>query len=375
MLTPSSEEMHPAVKSYDLEQDRYLANETALFEKAKALHQKIYTIDSHCDTPLFFKYGIDIGKNNPPFKVNPKALGAEKEDKTVDYILKVDIPKMKTGLLDATIMVAYLSQGARTPKASQLAFEKAVSIIKQVKQQIEKNSSVVAQASTVSDLKKNKSAGKKSIFIGIENGYAIGQDISNIQRFAELGVKYITLSHNRNNDICDANAGKTEHNGLSEFGKEVVKEMNRCGIIVDISHTSEKTSFDVLAVSRHPIIASHSSAKALCNHPRNLSDNLMKAIANKGGVIQICLFTGFLKKGSLASVKDAVDHIDYIVRLVGIDYVGIGSDFDGGGGIRGLQTVSDFPQITMELIRRGYSDEDIAKIWGKNLMRVMEAVK
>ena len=151
--------------------------------------------------------------------------------------------------------------------------------------------------------------------------------------------------------------------------------MNRCGIIVDISHTSEKTSFDVLAISRHPIIASHSSVKALCNHPRNLSDKLIKAIANKNGVIQVCFYHGFLKKGGTASLKDAIDHIDYIVRLVGIDYVGIGSDFDGGGGIKGLQSANEFPQITMELIRRGYSDTDIAKIWGGNLMRVMEAVK
>ena len=354
---------------------RYIVDEAALFERAKALHQKICTIDSHCDTPMFFKYGIDIGKTNPPLRVNPKELGAENEDKTVDYRLKVDIPQMMKGMLDAVFMVAYLPQGARTPKASQQAFEKAFNIINQIKQQIENNSTVAAQGYTVSDLKKNKTEGKKSIFIGIENGYAIGQDIGNIQRFAELGVKYITLSHNGNNDICDSNSGNVEHNGLSEFGKEVVKEMNRCGIMVDISHTSEKTAFDVLAISQYPIIASHSCVKALCNHPRNLSDPLIKAIANKGGVIQVCLYHGFLKRNGIASVKDAVDHIDYIVRLVGIDHVGIGSDFDGGGGIKGLQSANEFPQITMELLRRGYSDEDIAKIWGVNLMRVMETVE
>jgi microsomal dipeptidase-like Zn-dependent dipeptidase len=280
---------------------------------------------------------------------------------------------MEKGMLDAVFMVAYLPQGMRTLKASQQAFEKAVSIINQIKRQIENNSAVVAQACTVSDLKKNKAGGKKSIFIGVENGYAIGKDITNIKRFADLGVKYITLSHNGNNDICDSNSGPVEHNGLSEFGKEAVKEMNRCGIIADISHTSEKTAFDVLAVSRYPIIASHSSVKALCNHPRNLSDQLIKAIADKGGVVQICLYHGFLKKSGPASVKDAVDHIDYIIRLVGIDYVGIGSDFDGGGGIKGLQSANEFPQITMELIRRGYSDTDIAKIRGGNLMRVMVA--
>jgi microsomal dipeptidase-like Zn-dependent dipeptidase len=195
-----------------------------------------------------------------------------------------------------------------------------------------------------------------------------------VERFAQMGVRYITLSHNGDNDICDSNKGHAEHNGLSKFGKEVVREMNRLGIMVDISHTSEKTSFDVLAISKYPIIASHSSVKALCNHPRNLSDPLMQAIAAKGGVIQICLYSGFLKKRGKATVKDAVDHIDYVVKLVGIDYVGIGSDFDGGGGITGLQSANEFPKITMELIRRGYSDDDIAKIWGGNLIRVMKAV-
>jgi len=353
---------------------RYLVDEAALFKRAKALHKKMYTIDSHCDTPTYFKYGIDIGQNNSSMKVNPKELGAENENIIVDYTLKMDIPKMRKGMLDAVFMVAYLKQGERTPEASQQAFEKAVSIIAQIKRQVDNNSTMVAQARTVSDLKKNKAEGKKSIIIGVENGYAVAQDINNIKRFAELGVKYITLSHNGNNDICDSNTGNVEHDGLSEFGKEVVKEMNRCRIMVDISHTSEKTSLDALAISRYPVIASHSSVKTLCNHSRNLSDKLIKAIADKGGVIQICVYNGFLKKGGMASIKDVVDHIDYVVRLVGIDYAGIGSDFDGGGGINGLQTANEFPQLTMELIRRGYSDADIAKIWGGNMMRAMEAV-
>jgi len=354
---------------------KYLVSEAALFEKAKVLHQKIYTIDSHCDTPMYFQYGIDIGETDSLLKIHPKELRAEKENEMVNYTLKMDIPKMQKGMLDAVFMAAYIPQGTRTPKASQQAFDKTVTIIEQIKRQIEKNQTAVAQGRTSLDLKKNKAEGKKTILIGIENGYAIGQDINNVERFAKLGVKYITLSHNRNNDICDGNAGKTEHNGLSEFGKEVIKEMNRCGIIVDISHTSEKTSLDVLSISRHPVIASHSSVKTLCNHPRNLSDKLIKAIANNGGVVHICLYSGFLKKDGNASLKDAVDHIDYVVKLVGINHVGIGSDFDGGGGIKGLQTANELPQITMELIRRGYSDTDIAKIWGGNLMRVMEKVE
>jgi microsomal dipeptidase-like Zn-dependent dipeptidase/gamma-glutamyl-gamma-aminobutyrate hydrolase PuuD len=352
---------------------RHFLTEASLFEKAKALHEKIYTIDSHCDTPLYFKYGIDIGKKNPVLKLNPKNLGADSENEYVNYELKVDIPKMQEGMLDAIFMVAYLPQGARDAKTLQKTCDKAIATINQLKQQIENNKDIVAQACTAADLKKNKSENKKSIFIGIENAYAIGNDIKNVERFARMGVKYITLSHNGDNDVCDAAVNsRQEHKGLSDFGKEVVKEMNRLGILVDISHTSEKTSFDVLEISEYPVIASHSSAKTLCNHPRNISDKLMHAIAEKGGVIQICLYTAFLKKGGKATVKDAVNHIDYIVKTVGIEHVGIGSDFDGGGELKGLKAVNEMPQITMELIRRGYSDEDIAKIWGGNLLRVME---
>ncbi|MDR3219555.1 MAG: membrane dipeptidase [Dysgonamonadaceae bacterium] len=353
-----NEELHPTVTDYDLERDHYEIEPVrmaAAYDKVKALHKKIYTIDSHCDTPMFFSQGIDIGKKN---------------NKT-----KVDIPKMQEGMLDAVFMVAYLPQGARTAAASQKAFDKAVSIINQIKQQVEKNKDLVAIANSVEDLKKNKAESKKTIFIGIENGYAIGKDIRNVEYFARMGVKYITLSHNGDNDICDSNRGNKEHKGLSEFGREVVREMNRLGIMVDISHTSEKTSFDVLEISQYPVIASHSSVKALCNHPRNISDKLMKAIAAKRGLIQICFYKGFLKKDGQAKLKDAIDHIDYVVKSVGVDYVGIGTDFDGDGGIPGIQNASEAPQITLELLRRGYSDEDIAKIWGGNLIRVMEAVK
>jgi len=211
--------------------------------------------------------------------------------------------------------------------------------------------------------------------LGVENGYGIGKDLANLQKLADRGVIYITLSHNGQNDICDSHEGKPEHNGLSEFGKQVIKEMNRLGIIVDISHTSEKTSFDALEISKYPVIASHSSVKALCNHSRNISDDLMKAIATKGGVIQVCLYGDFIKEDGKATVKEVVDHIDYIVKKVGIDYVGIGSDYDGGGELIGLTNAGDMPQITLELLRRGYSEKDIAKIWGGNFMRVMKTVK
>jgi len=334
---------------------RGLADESELFRRAKELHRKIYSIDSHVDTPMLMDQGIDFGKR--------------------DARAQVDLPKMKEGLLDAVFMAAYLPQGPRTKAASENAYKKTVAIIEWVKQQVERNSGAVALARSSADLKKNKAAGKKTVFLAIENGYAIGKDIGNVERFARMGVMYITLSHNGDNDICDSNQGKGEHGGLSEFGKAVVREMNRVGIIVDISHTSEKTSLDALAVSKLPVIASHSSAKALRDHPRNVSDKLLAAVAKNGGVVQVCLYGNFLKRGGKATVKDAADHIDYIAKKAGIDHVGIASDFDGGGGITGLNAANEYPQLTMELLRRGYSDADIAKIWGGNILRVVDAVK
>ncbi|GHT72616.1 hypothetical protein AGMMS50262_01850 [Bacteroidia bacterium] len=354
---------------------KHVVSEAELYKKAKEIHRRIYSIDSHTDTPMYFKYGIDIGKKNPILKVNPKDLGAETEAGLVDYELKVDVPKMQDGMLDAVVMVAYLPQGVRDAKNSQKTVDKTFSILNTLLKQIENNQSVVGQAKTAADLQRLKKEGKKAIFLGIENGYGIGKDLANLQKLADMGVVYITLSHNGHNDICDSHKGQPEHNGLSDFGKQAVKEMNRLGIIVDISHTSEKTSFDVLSVSTQPIIASHSSVKALCNHSRNISDKLMKAIAEKDGVIQICLYSGFLKKSGKATVQDAVNHIDHIVKTVGIDHVGIGSDFDGGGGIKGANAANELPQITMELLRRGYSEEDIAKIWGGNFLRVMQQVQ
>ncbi|GHT50705.1 hypothetical protein FACS189440_18590 [Bacteroidia bacterium] len=354
---------------------KHVVNEAELYRMAKEIHQDIYSIDSHCDTPLFFQFGIDIGKKNPVLKINPHLLGVKTEQSTIDYQLKVEVPKMQKGLLDATFMVAYLKQGARDAKTSQKTVAKTESIIKELIRQVEQNQDVVGIAKSTDDLKRLKQEGKKAIFIGIENGYGLGKDINNVQKFADLGVRYITLSHNGDNDICDAAVDShSEHNGLSEFGKEVVKEMNRLGIMVDISHTSEKTSLDAVELSQYPVIASHSSVKALCNHPRNISDKLMHAVADKGGVIQICLYTYFLRKDGKATVRDAVDHIDYVVKTVGIDHAGIGSDFDGGGGIKGVNAANEMPQVTMELLRRGYSKEDIAKIWGGNLMRVMDIV-
>jgi microsomal dipeptidase-like Zn-dependent dipeptidase/gamma-glutamyl-gamma-aminobutyrate hydrolase PuuD len=355
---------------------RQVVSEAELYRMAKDIHKTIYSIDSHCDTPMYFPYKIDIGKRNPLLKINLHQMGETSGEQFANYQLKVEVPQMQDGLLDASFMVAYLKQGKRDEKTLQKTVEKTESIIKELTRQVENHKDIVGIAKSTGDLKRLKKEGKKAIFIGIENGYGLGKEISNLKKFADMGVTYITLSHNGDNDICDAAVDShSEHNGLSEFGKEVVKEMNRLGIMVDISHTSEKTSLDVLEISRFPVIASHSSVKALCNHKRNISDKLMHALADKGGVIQICLYNYFLRKDGKATVKDAVDHIDYVVKTVGIDHVGIGSDFDGGGGIKGVNAANEMPQITIELLRRGYSEEDIAKIWGGNLMRVMDNVQ
>lgn len=336
---------------------RFFITEAQTFHKAKDLHKKILSVDTHCDTPLEFKKsGFDIGKRE---------------------INQVNIPKMEEGMLDAIFFAAYTAQGPRDAVSSQKTVEKIEGLIKGIHKQVENNKDLCGIAYTANDLVKLKSEGKKAIFIGIENGYGIGKDIENLARFKKMGVNYITLCHTKDNDICDTSSDtKHEWNGLSPFGKQVVKEMNRQGIIVDISHVGEKTFWDVIELSKQPIIASHSSVQALCYHDRNLTDKQMQAIAKNGGVVQICLVDLFINKDTKkASLTDAIDHIDYAVRVAGIDHVGIASDFDGGGGLIGCAGSNDMINITVKLIERGYSDEDIAKIWGGNFLRVLTTVQ
>lgn len=335
---------------------KHTVAQAELFRRAKELHKRILSVDTHCDTPLEFKQpGFDIGKRETN---------------------QVNIPKMEEGMLDAIFFAAYTGQGPRDKASSKKVVDKIEGLIKGIYTQVEQNKEICDIAYTVDDLIRLKAEGKKAIFIGIENGYGIGKDISNIERFKKMGVNYITLCHTKPNDICDSSSDKAEWNGLSNFGKEVVKEMNRLGILIDISHTSEKTFFDVIHLSKQPIVASHSSVMALCKHDRNLTDKQMQALAKNGGVVQICLVDLFINKDrSKASLMDAIDHIDYAVKVAGIDHVGIASDFDGGGGLIGCNGSNDMINITMKLIERGYSDEDIAKIWGKNFLRVLSQVQ
>ena len=292
-----------------------------------------------------------------------------------DPQLCVDFCKMREGHLDASIMVAYLPQGERNEET----FAKVTAETHRILDEIERRVAAVpgvALAATPADLYRNKTLGKLSVMRGIENGYALGRDIRNVEAFRKKGIVYITLCHNGNNDICDSARNKgAEHNGLSDFGREVVREMNRCGIMVDLSHGGEKSFYDALEWSQTPIVCSHSSSRALCNHPRNLTDDQLRALAAKGGVAQVTLYHGFLsddESQAPADVDLAVRHLMHMIDVAGIDHVGIGTDFDGDGGILGCSCASELPNFTRRLLAEGLTRTDLEKIWGGNFLRVME---
>ena len=297
------------------------------------------------------------------------------EQQFVSKGILVDLHKMTEGHLDATIMVAYLKQLERTDEALSAATAKADRILNEIEEMVAKNCTAVDIAYTPADLCRLKKAGKKAVMLGIENGYAIGKDITNVERFRHRGVVYMTLCHNGNNDICGSARYNEEGLGVSTFGEQVIKEMNRVGMMVDVSHAGEKSFYDALAISGKPIVASHSSARALCDHPRNLTDDQLKALAAKGGVAQVCMYGGFLRKNGEATIKDAIEHLNHMVNVMGIEHVGIGTDFDGDGGITGCASASELINFTRRLLLERYSEENIRLIWGGNFLRVMEEVQ
>ncbi len=336
---------------------RHLVDKASVFHQAKEMHKRFLSIDTHTDTPFWFKRaGFSI---------------ANRERN------RVNIPKMREGRLDGVFLAAFIGQGKRDEASSREATRKVIGLIEGIKEQAERNKDICGIAVTEEDFIRLKNEGKKAFFIGIENGYAIGKDLSNIARFKAMGVNYITLCHSYDNDICDSSTHTNhEWNGLSPFGEEVVKEMNRQGIMVDLSHASEQSFWDAIKTSKAPIICSHSSSKAICGSDRNLTDEQLRALAQNGGVAQVCLLNRYINPDyKRASLTDAVEHIDHMVKIAGIDHVGIGSDFDGGGGIIGCEGDNDLIQITVKLIEKGYTEEDIAKIWGGNLMRVLKEVQ
>jgi len=381
-------------------------SEEDIINKAQIIHEKAITVDTHCDTPMYLlRSAFDIGIRN-----DSRQGGG-----------KVDLPRMKEGGLDAMFFAVFLGQGERTPEANEMAKERAIEVFDAIYQNVEKYTDLAEIAYFSTDARKIEKTGKRAIYIGIENGYPIGNDISLIKKFYDRGARYITLCHTSNNDICDSSTDRDgpEHNGLSSFGEEVVKEMNRLGMLIDVSHISDSAFYDVLELSQAPIIASHSSVRAVCDNPRNLNDDMLIKLAQNGGVIQICILSSYVKSPDpnperdaafeglfekyndfedlteeqmdsarseyyalsseypqkLANCSDLVDHIDYVVDLIGIDYVGIGTDFDGGGGLEDCFDVSEMGNITIELVRRGYSRKDINKIWGENFLRVFREVE
>lgn len=332
-----------------------LVAQARLYNRAKRIHSRCITLDSHCDTPMLFAEGATLNRKSAAGRVN--------------------LPKLFEGNWDAACVVAYLEQGARDDASLRQATDKAAALLREIKRQADACSETAAIARTPHDVARIKKAGKKALLLGIENGYAIGKELANLVRFQEAGIVYLTLCHNGDNDLCDSAKGNAEWNGLSPLGREAVREMNRLGILVDVSHASEKTFYDALEASSVPIVASHSSARALCDHPRNLTDDQLRAIAARGGVVQVCLYNGFLREDEQATVTDIVAHIRHIVAIAGIDHVGIGSDFDGGGGIPGCNGSNELINVTKALLEAGFNEAELEKITGGNFLRVMETAQ
>jgi microsomal dipeptidase-like Zn-dependent dipeptidase len=272
-------------------------------------------------------------------------------------------------------MVAYLKQEERTPEALLAANRRAHAILDEIEQRVGSLKDYMELANTPADLYRLKAAGKKAVMRGVENGYAIGLDLTQVEAFRRRGVVYMTLCHNGNNDICGSARGNEEQLGVSEFGAQVIGEMNRVGMMVDLSHAGERSFYDALEISSTPIVCSHSSSRALCDHPRNLTDDQMRALARRGGVAQVTLYSGFLRREGEASILDAMAHLRHMVEVMGVDHVGIGTDFDGDGGIVGCANASELIQLTRHMLRMQFTEEDIRLLWGGNFLRVMEEVQ
>lgn len=380
--------------------------EQELIARALDIHDRVLTLDSHADTPLrMIEPGFDMAERHDPNETGSK----------------LDYPRMKEGGLDAVFFAAFVAQDIRDDDGNSRAKNLALQMIDAVVTSTEENSEIVGLALDPEDARELEKAGKRAIYIAIENGYPIGADIANVELYFDRGVRYITLVHSTNNDLADSATDPQgpEHGGISQFGEAVVREMNRLGMMVDVSHGSDEVFYDAIAVSKAPIIASHSNARAVTGHKRNMSDDMLKAMAENGGVVQLTMLGTYLRDmpenpqrdaaiaelrakrkpaGEMtredrkamrqamneinerypapsATVQHAVDHIDHIVAVAGIDHVGIGCDFDGGGGIEDVFDASEVMNITIELVRRGYTAEEIEKIWSGNLLRVFNEVQ
>ena len=345
--------------------------DAAMIARARGIHQRVMTIDTH----------VDINTAN--FR-SDTLIYASKLPRT-----QVDIAKMEEGGLDGAFLIVYVGQ---TPELDSAAFARAnaaalekFAAIHRLAEQIAPTR--VGLATSAAQARAIYASGRKAIFIGVENGFPIGADITNVRKFYALGGRYMSLAHNGHSQLSDSNTGERDGvwrwNGLSPLGKQVITEMNRLGMMIDISHPSKESMMQTVELTKAPIIASHSGVRAICNHSRNLDDEQIRAMGKNGGVIQLVAFnayvkcdpTGIASGASPATVADYVNHIDYVVKMIGIDHVGVSSDFDGGGGVDGWRNAAETFNVTLELVRRGYTEEQIAKIWGGNLLRVMEQVE
>ncbi|WP_339840461.1 dipeptidase [uncultured Maribacter sp.] len=392
-------------------------------EKAQRIHEDVITIDTH----------NDINIKNFTDSVNY----------TQNLETQVNLPKMKDGGLDVTWLIVYTGQDTLTDEGYAKAKENALQKFDAIHKLCEEIApDQIGLALSSSDVREIIGSGKKAAMIGVENAYPIGKDMSQFKTYYDLGARYISLAHNGHSQFSDSNTGEADdkwlHNGLSDLGKEAVIEMNKLGIMIDVSHPSKEAMKQMIALSKAPIIASHSSARALCDHSRNLDDEQLMLMKENGGVVQTVAFSSYLntkkhdaraaymksiyqkvadslgidwyersqfsslteaekeafmenypkvlKLGkelvkdktdapAAVNVADFVDHIDYMVKLIGIDHVGISSDFDGGGGIEGWNDASETFNVTLELVERGYTHEEIAKLWGGNLLRVLDEVQ
>lgn len=380
--------------------------EAELVAYAAGIHERVLTLDTHDDIP--FNFATEM--------VDPGIRGSGRR--------QVDLPKMREGKLDVGTFIVYVGQTARTPSGYEKAKSDAMTKFNAIHRMAEMYPEEIEIAFTADDVMRIHNSGKLVAAVAIENGNVIGKDLSLLKKYKDLGANYITLSHGGHNEIADSSTpranlgdGSEEHGGISDFGAEVIKEMNRVGIMVDVSHTSKKASIEAAKLSAVPVIASHSSVSALCTVPRNMDDEQMMALKESGGVMNIVALGSFIKHdparreailavrkefggwpriGNLtgeekaeydqkmanidveyppANVADFVNHIDYAVELIGIDHVGISSDFDGGGGVIGWDDASETGNVTLELVRRGYSEEEIAKLWSGNYMRVWTEVE
>lgn len=347
------------------------AAEADLVARARAIHARVLTLDTHVD-------------------INPANFRLQRPNYADSIATQVNLPKMLAGGLDAVFFSIYVAQGPQTAAGYAAAFatqKEKFDAVHRLTKEIAPGRIGIARTSD--DVRRIAATGRKVALMGVENAYGIGTDIGNLRRFYDRGARYMSLAHNGHSQLSDSNTGERDGvwqwNGLSPLGRSVVHEMNRLGMMIDISHPSKAANMQMMALSQAPVIASHSAVRALCNHSRNLDDEELRAMARGGGVVQVVAFSNYLRcsapspaggpRPPRATVRDLVDHIDYAVKLIGIDHVGISSDFDGGGGVEGWSDAAETPNVTTELVRRGYTETQIAALWSGNLLRVMSAVE